>query len=397
MTKQRLIMIAGGAAVVAVAVAAALGWWQIALVVVAATQGVLLAALLDTRRRMARDSSMRTMAQRVKGVNRVAENFGTKILATSESARVETSDRFGELDRVADENRVAVASFEKHLADLTAGLESWRNDLAELRGDLRARHDVVDDLRRSVDASHEQIAGIRDELARYREDLENERAEQPKRDAVTMSRLIGQTEALVQLYGRLTPRNAMPSAGGWGIDPTGMLTLMELVDRRRPATVLELGSGTSTLWLGYALEAAGSGRVISIDHDDTFAARTREDVAHHGLDGLIDVRVAPLVPAEMPDHEARWYDHTVFADVTDVDLLIIDGPPKATGSLARYPAVPMLLDRLAGSAVVVLDDATRPDEREVVHRWRREFPELQIVSVPPADDMKVFERDLSRP
>ena len=36
---------------------------------------------------------------------------------------------------------------------------------------------------------------------------------------------------------------------------------------------------------------------------------------------------------------------------------------------SRYPALPALEPRLAPGAIVVLDDATRPGEREILERW----------------------------
>jgi hypothetical protein len=57
-----------------------------------------------------------------------------------------------------------------------------------------------------------------------------------------------------------------------------------------------------------------------------------------------------------------------------IDLLLVDGPPAyaAGHALARYPALPVLGDRLASGATVVLDDAERPGEQEVLRRWERE-------------------------
>ncbi|MGI9528709.1 MAG: hypothetical protein ACR2NG_03285 [Acidimicrobiia bacterium] len=49
--------------------------------------------------------------------------------------------------------------------------------------------------------------------------------------------------------------------------------------------------------------------------------------------------------------------------------MIVDGPPGTTGPLARYPAVPILFDRLSPSALIFLDDAYREDEQESVRRW----------------------------
>ena len=41
-----------------------------------------------------------------------------------------------------------------------------------------------------------------------------------------------------------------------------------------------------------------------------------------------------------------------------------------TGARSRYPAVPLLCDRLAGSCVIVVDDLVRSADLEVVQFWR---------------------------
>ena len=57
-----------------------------------------------------------------------------------------------------------------------------------------------------------------------------------------------------------------------------------------------------------------------------------------------------------------------------IDLLVVDGPPAhaASHGLARYPALPLLADRLAPGGTVVPDDAERPGQQEVLRRWERE-------------------------
>lgn len=56
-------------------------------------------------------------------------------------------------------------------------------------------------------------------------------------------------------------------------------------------------------------------------------------------------------------------------DISNVDLLVIDGPPEATGNWARYPALPLLREKLRSGAVVVLDDTHRADERAILEAW----------------------------
>ena len=45
--------------------------------------------------------------------------------------------------------------------------------------------------------------------------------------------------------------------------------------------------------------------------------------------------------------------------------------------LARYPALPLLVDRFSPDCVVILDDAGREEEKETLNQWLAEFPDLQ--------------------
>jgi predicted O-methyltransferase YrrM len=184
-------------------------------------------------------------------------------------------------------------------------------------------------------------------------------------------------EALLHLYSRVEPRDAMPAAGQWSLNPRGLLDLYMLVQRYRPRLVMELGSGTSTVWLGYALAETGSGRLVSVDHDAMWAARTRDMVGRHeSAVAPTEVRHAPLTAVDVGGQRYRWYQPEALADVDHIDLLVVDGPPSRTGEQARYPAVPALLARLAPGALIVLDDAARGDEKAVIARWVEEVPGL---------------------
>jgi predicted O-methyltransferase YrrM len=140
------------------------------------------------------------------------------------------------------------------------------------------------------------------------------------------------------------------------------------VRTRQPKLVLELGSGTSTVWLAYALEKSG-GRLVSLDHDPGYAEKTRAMLAAHGLTEVAEVRDAPLRPVLLDGRSFPWYDTDALTDVRAVDLLLIDGPPEKTGPDARYPAMRVLEDKLADAATVVFDDAHRHDEQQALRKW----------------------------
>jgi predicted O-methyltransferase YrrM len=133
--------------------------------------------------------------------------------------------------------------------------------------------------------------------------------------------------------------------------------------------------------LAYACRAVGAGRVVSLEHDARFAAATRKMLEERGLSKWAEVRDAPLSEVGVGDSTWRWYDPASLPD-GPFDLVLVDGPPGGTGPEARYPAVPMLFDRLADDALVVLDDARRADERAIGERWAAEFDGFSLEWLP---------------
>jgi predicted O-methyltransferase YrrM len=195
---------------------------------------------------------------------------------------------------------------------------------------------------------------------------------QVEHDAIKLQRgNMRELEGLHQLFSGFTPRAPMPPTGHWALNPTDLLALLHLVERRQPTVVVELGSGTSTVWMAYAVERYG-GKIISLDHDPEFAERTRTMLRTHGLDAVAEVRDAALRPVTVGDTAFDWYDLTALSDVDAIDLLLVDGPPGSTGPMSRYPALPLLRARLAAGATVVLDDTSRADEQETLRRWLAE-------------------------
>jgi hypothetical protein len=84
------------------------------------------------------------------------------------------------------------------------------------------------------------------------------------------------------------------------------------------------------------------------------------------LDTIARVIHAPL------RGEPPWYELPGLHEIPDeVDLLIVDGPPACDPGHAtrRAPALPWFVERLIDGATVILDDISRPGEREVIASW----------------------------
>lgn len=269
-------------------------------------------------------------------------------------------------------SRVAVCLLALLLALVMAGVLRVNLRLLGMRGERRE----IRDLRVVLDQTQRRVVSA---VERQRLDTEDRHRE--LFDAVARVQRIAdrgvrdlrfavprEIEATVQLFQGFTPRAPMPSSGEFALNPTDLLELLFLVRSRRPRLVLELGSGTSTIWLAYVLEQTG-GRLISLDHDPEYANRTRAALQAHGLTAVAEVRDAPLAPVEIGDRIYPWYDTAVLEDLDGIDLLLVDGPPAATGPDSRYPALPMVGPRLADRATIVFDDANRKDEQAAIERW----------------------------
>lgn len=246
------------------------------------------------------------------------------------------------------------------------------------------------DLHRRTDTLTEQITRLTEQLARQREQLGTMGAE--------VKRSVGEQAALTQAHSqlqRLVPLDQpMPRPGAWAASEDLLLWLVGHVLAEQPRLIVDLGSGQSSVWMAAALREAGvPGRVVAIDHDPDYAEATRALGRVHGVSRWLEVRVAPLVDVTVIDRECRWYDPVSFTDLHGIDLLSVDGPPGKGAVQARWPALPLLQERLSPRAVVVMDDMIRADEREIVAQWIDAAPEWQVSNLDFEKGAAILRRD----
>ena len=192
-----------------------------------------------------------------------------------------------------------------------------------------------------------------------------------------------QLEAIQNLSAMLPASDVLPATRGWAASPDLLLVLVDQLIARRPSLVVECGSGASTLWLALALRRFGiDGRIVALDHDPVFAAKTRDFLARHGVSHLAEVRDAPLEDLSLDGNSYPWYARRAWKDLAGIDLLFVDGPPAATGAMARYPALPLLREALHPAATVVLDDLVVPDMQETLRLWLDAYPEFGSAILP---------------
>jgi hypothetical protein len=76
-------------------------------------------------------------------------------------------------------------------------------------------------------------------------------------------------------------------------------------------------------------------------------------------------------------------------------LLVIDGPPGYLQRDMRHPALPLLSLYFNANTVVMLDDANRKDEQNILTRWLEEFPRWDVRIEPTTRGMAILSRKAS--
>ena len=82
---------------------------------------------------------------------------------------------------------------------------------------------------------------------------------------------------------------------------------------------------------------------------------------------------APLKRWRIGEGEWLWYEPKFREGLTKIDLLLVDEPPGNVQQLSRYPMLPILFDLLDEEALILIDDGSRPGEKEIAARWSREY------------------------
>jgi len=188
-------------------------------------------------------------------------------------------------------------------------------------------------------------------------------------------------ESMLYLSQQISFRQPLPSMRGWAVSPDFAVLILRCIRDCHPAVIVDLGSGVSTLISGYVLEQLGQGEVFGFDHEPSYGAKTRKEIAKHQLEKWAKVIDAPLAPLTLTGRTWQWYDLSKFELPASIDLLIVDGPPDRLQALSRYPAVPALAERLSRKAVILVDDVNGKDEREIIARWLKEYPDFSCERV----------------
>jgi predicted O-methyltransferase YrrM len=212
---------------------------------------------------------------------------------------------------------------------------------------------------RSLRALHSKVSKKSDQINR---EIQKVTFENKKQSMIAYR----QTEAFIQLSNLMQFKSAIPPTRSWAASPDLLLLISEIVKKNKPALVVELGSGVSTL----VCAKSGARKVISIDNSEQYGGKTRDLLKEHKVRG-VEIRIAPLRPYA---NGSEWYEVSVLKDLKKIDLLIVDGPPGSKNPEARYPALREFKDKLSAKAIVIIDDVNRDGERKLAEDFAKALP-----------------------
>jgi predicted O-methyltransferase YrrM len=214
-----------------------------------------------------------------------------------------------------------------------------------------------------------------------------------------------QLESYMAIQHYMSTGKRLPAFHGWPISPDFGFLLIDLIEEHQYDLVIEFGSGTSTLLIAQALANVRQRRgkpnhQVAFEHLDTYHAQTQALLDAAGVAPAVQLVHAPLTDYTAPNGKSfRYYDcqailgqlGQIYAQTEPKILVVVDGPPAATGPLARYPALHHVWPIFDGAKFdFLMDDYNRKDEKDIVRFWCDDF---KINKLKPQVKRHPFEKE----
>lgn len=151
-----------------------------------------------------------------------------------------------------------------------------------------------------------------------------------------------------------------------------------IINNRRQ--IIEFGAGISTIMMArLAAMYKFSTPVVSVEENKEWAGLVSSIIDAEGLSGYVHLVHAPVEQRMLVGKVNHWYVSGILSDAIkdyrQFDLVMIDGPTAFNEQIAhsRYFALPFLQSHLTGDHAVLLDDANRDGEKNIIRMWEQEF------------------------
>jgi hypothetical protein len=306
--------------------------------------------------------------------------------------------QLAELDNKFKKLGVDKASLDAEFKALSAKFNQQQESMLELQSKLLVAQEKINEKLELQGA--EQLKSTLDEVIKIKNGL-NWRMDKGHLNVVK------QIESFIGLEASLNNGSTALEYHGWPISSDIALFLLNKIQQNNYDLIIEFGSGTSTVLFGRAVQGTKqmsdnlkelplkSGReqnfkispaeydlpkrVLTFEHNKKYFDKTTQSIIQQGIQDVVEIVHAPLVDYTLGEEHYLYYSceeslkkiGSLFEGRTAKILVLVDGPPAATGLLARLPAIPHLLNTLGKHQLdLVLDDFNREEEKNIAERWK---------------------------
>ncbi|WP_396621507.1 hypothetical protein [Marinobacter sp. W-8] len=347
-----------------------------------------------------------------------------KTVANKEQALTKATQKLEEAHQTQQQTEKALEDNKKWFLARKQQAEQQQTELAELK---KQNEDLQQQLRQQTDALKQAQQALASETEKREEQqATNAKLEELEEKIASLgsnltnhidkklTNTAKQVEDTLGLQNYLSTGELPLNYHGWPISPDLALYLTERLETQNYDLVIEFGSGTSTVLFAKVLmkkmlrqtiaksqKRIGADstsqstqtwvegtslpndtdlpkRVLTFEHNDHYHQQTAEMLRQAGLEQVVDLVHAPLVDYSYQGTDYLYYDcDKTLAKIAELYeerqpniLVLVDGPPGATGPNARFPALPKLLNHLPKAKFeLILDDFNRKEEKEITGFW----------------------------
>lgn len=160
----------------------------------------------------------------------------------------------------------------------------------------------------------------------------------------------------------------LPVTENWSASADFLFLIAEYCLNYKPETIVECSSGLTTLVLARCCQLNNYGQVISLENGEEYVTRTQDILNQFSVSDYAQIIHAPLQTISINEQDYLWYK-TDDLSASKINMLVIDGPPGFIQKHSRFPALPILYNRLENGTIIFMDDAARDDEKEIINMW----------------------------
>lgn len=347
------------------------------------------------------------------------ENMSARITELKGKLKASNEDKARCVDIAAEQNKNKSARITELEWKLTTNNKTKAREVDKAEAQIKVQEKRISELENQLKAKNEKDETT-DKLDNLLEQVQNQNNIMIKHHDSIVSKLkygfnnsVKQVESFIGVQSYLETGQLVMEYHGWPISSDIALFLLGKVERNNYDLIIEFGSGTSTQLFSKAIDIhvkaqashvdndlafIGSdknnsselstlpielpNRIVTFEHNKKYYNKTLSELEDNKLSHLVDLVHAPLIEMKIENEDYLYYScenklsqlAAIYAERTAKILVLIDGPPGATGPLARLPAVPLLLNYLGKHQLdIVLDDYNRQEEKETVVRWKKQL------------------------